>query len=111
MAIQTQTLKDLADNHQQLHVGHAAVRADEFTANLNRLSSPFRVGLRSLAENGRHVAQTQRPLALSKKSARCARDQRRNVGTDSQQATIRVAESESMMSLRASHAVLEKGIV
>src|SRR6185295_8793307 len=69
----------------------------------------MRLGL--LAKNRGHITETQRPLTLSEKSGRSSGHQRCDIGSDGQQATVAVAESESAMSLRGTHAVLEKRVV
>src|SRR3989442_6061087 len=67
--------------------------------------------LRLLAEYGRYITQPQRAFAFGEKRGRGARNQRRNVRSDRQHASVCVTESKSMMRLRASHAMLEKRIV
>src|SRR5258705_2089423 len=50
-------------------------------------------------------------MALSEKSARSSGQQRCDIGSDGQQATVAVAESEGAMGLRRTHAVLKKRVV
>src|SRR5207253_4068672 len=69
----------------------------------------MRIGL--WTKNRGHVTETQGALALDEKSGRGPSHQRGDIGSDGQQATIAVAESESAMGLRAAHAMLEERVV
>src|SRR5437763_2667687 len=111
MTMQIQTLQHFANNCEDLSVSRAAICADQLTTDLRRLSSPFRVRLRLLTEHGCYVTQAQGPRTFGKQSRCGARDQRRNVRSDRQHAAISVGESESMMRLRVSHAVLKERII
>src|SRR5260370_42094673 len=69
----------------------------------------MRLGL--LAKNRRRITKTQRSLTLSEKSRRSSGHQGGDIGPNGQQATVAVAESESAMSLRGTHAELKKRVV
>src|SRR6185503_2897556 len=69
----------------------------------------MRLGL--LPKNRRRITKTQRPLTLSEKSRRSSSHQGGDIGPNGEQATVAVAESESAMSLRGTHAVLKERVI